>query len=141
MSRDEAEMKMAAYVPLIMREFPDAAFTADSLTHVARRAVKGFPTFGELCEWLGEWWRDRRPLPLALPAPPSLPLLQREPPSPEVRAHVRRVAAEAIAALTARIQPGDNARAPTARHLSPGQLDALNPLPNGRKRAAPPDAA
>jgi hypothetical protein len=137
LSRDDAEMKMAAYVPLLMREFPDAAFTADSLSHVARRAAKGFPTYGELCGWLGEWWADHRPLPVMIAAPEPVPLLTREPPTPEMVEHVRRVAAETIAALRART-PDVRLAPPTARQLTPAQLDALNPLPGGRKRAPPP---
>lgn len=134
-SRQEAEMKLAAYVPMLLQRFPDAAFTADSLEHVAHRAVKGFPTYGELATWLGEWWADHRPLPLALPAPDPLPLLAREPPTPEMVEHVRRVAAETIAALRART-PDVRLAPPTARHLTPAQLDALNPLPGGRKRVS-----
>ena len=68
-SRHEAEMKMAAYVPLLMREFTDAAFTQDSLSTVARQCVKGFPTYPELTNALSGWWREHRPTPPALPAP------------------------------------------------------------------------
>ena len=43
-------MKLAACIPLLQREFPDAAFTADSaLSHVAKAAIKGFPTCGGWC--------------------------------------------------------------------------------------------
>lgn len=138
-SRNEAEMKLAAFVPLLVREFPDAAFTQDSLSHVARRAVKGFPTYGELVEWLAEWWRDNRP-PSSLPAlpPPDLPP-PRPPPTPEELAYIRVRVAEAVAALhSSASDPRDDRPGFGPRHLSPGQLDALNPLPNGRKRAAAP---
>lgn len=133
-SRAEAEMKLAAYVPLLVREFPDAAFTTDSLAHVARRAVKGFPTYGEICQWLGEWWRDRKPLPLALPPPPPPPPAPE--PTPEMLAYVRTRVEEVTALISARQRDDAEARHFGARHLSAGALDAINPLPNGRKRAA-----
>src|SRR5579864_3892667 len=60
-SRQEAEMKLAAYIPLLVDRFPDAAFTKESLEHVAFQARKGFPTYSELAGWLSEWWKDHRP--------------------------------------------------------------------------------
>jgi hypothetical protein len=62
-SRQEAEMKLAAYIPLLVDRFPDAAFTTASLEYVAFRASKGFPTYGELAAWLSDWWRDHKPIP------------------------------------------------------------------------------
>jgi hypothetical protein len=62
-SRDEAEMKLAAYLPMLMSDFTDAAFTAESLHDVARQCVKGFPTYPELAAYLGDWWREHRPMP------------------------------------------------------------------------------
>lgn len=62
-------MKLAAYVPLLVDRFPDAAFTTDSLEYVAFRASKGFPTYSELAAWLAEWWREHRPMPPRLTAP------------------------------------------------------------------------
>ena len=137
-SRAEAEMKLAAYVPLLLDRFPDAAFTTASLEHVAARAVKGFPTYGELAAWLAEWWRENRPKPPALPPPE--PIRQRDEPTPEEIEHVARVAAEAVAALRSSVQPVEDRRPPGARYLTPEQLDRVNPLPNGAKRHAP-DAA
>jgi hypothetical protein len=131
MSRDEATMKLAAFVPLLLDRFPDGAFTAASLEHCAAQAVKGFPTYGELAAWLAAWWRQHRPAPPALPAPP--PIRQRDEPTPEEIEHVTRVAAEAIAALRSSVQPIEDRR-PMPRYLTPAQLDAVNPLPNGRKR-------
>lgn len=146
-SRQEAEMKLAAYVPLLADRFPDGAFTTASLEYVARQAIKGFPTYGELAAWLAEWWRATRPPPLALPAPP--PIRQRGEPTPEEIEHVTRVVAETIAALRAGAQPVEEwrtARTPKPSYLSPEQLDRINPLPNGRKRTdanqpAPPASA
>jgi hypothetical protein len=142
-SRQEAEMKLAAYVPMLLDRFPDATFTTASLQHVASRAVKGFPTYGELAAWLAEWWRDNRPAPPALP-PPDLPP-DRPPPTPEEVAHVERLVQEMTGFLRSSEQPVADRRPPGARHLTPEQLDAVNPLPNGRKRThathpAPPPA-
>jgi hypothetical protein len=133
MTREDATMKLAAYVPMLTQRFPDAAFTAESLEHVARHAVKGFPTYGELAEWLGEWWKERRP-PLTALAPPDIPP-RRPDATDEERAYVSARVAEITAQLSASRATAVGERpAPTARPLSPGVLDALNPLPNGRKR-------
>jgi hypothetical protein len=134
-SRQEAEMKLAAYVPLLLDRFPDGAFTTASLEYVAARAVKGFPTYGELAAWLADWWRANRPMPPALPAPE--PIRQRGEPTPEEIEHVARVAAETVAALRSSIQPVEDYRRPAPRYLTPEQLDRINPLPGGAKRYAP----
>jgi hypothetical protein len=131
-TRQEAEMKLAAYLPLLMREFPDGAFTIDSLNHVARQCVKGFPTYPELANYLAGWWREHRPRPPALPPPP--PIRQRGEPTPDEIEHVTRVAAETIAFLRSRARSIEEPRPPRPRHLTPEQLDIVNPLPNGRKR-------
>jgi hypothetical protein len=141
----DAEMKLATYAPLLAREFTAEAFNADSLAHVAAASIKGFPTYGELVAALRQWWRDNRPAPLALPAPEPPPLLTRDPPTPEIVEAVRRAASEAIAALRAssiaRDTVGRSLDAgrpvePRPRYLTPEQLDAINPLPNGHKRVA-----
>ena len=62
-SRQEAEMKLAAYVPLLASEFPAAAFTTESLQHVARLCHRGFPTYPEIVNHLSMWWRENRTLP------------------------------------------------------------------------------
>ena len=138
-SRQEAEMKLAAYVPLLLDRFPDGAFTTSSLEYVARQAVKGFPTYGELAAWLADWWRANRPALPALPAPE--PIRQRGEPTPEEIEHVTRVCAETIAALRSSAQPVEERRPPGARYLTPEQLDRINPLPNGAKRYAPANDA
>jgi hypothetical protein len=133
-SRQEAELRLAAYVPLLMDRFPDAAFTQSSLEHVAHQSAKGFPTYPELCAYLSDWWRANRPPLPALPPPP--PIRERDPPTPAEIEHVERVTRETVAVLAAlrsSEQPADDRR-PSALHLSPGVLDAINPLPNGRKR-------
>jgi hypothetical protein len=68
-TRHEADMKLAAYVPLLVDRFPDGAFTTASLEHVAFRASKGFPTYSELAEWLAQWWREHRPAPPRITGP------------------------------------------------------------------------
>jgi len=57
---EDAKARVAAYLPLLLDEFPEAAFTKQSLAHVAR-SCKFFPTFGELCAALSDWWRTNRP--------------------------------------------------------------------------------
>ena len=137
-------MKLAAYVPMLLDRFPAEAFTAASLEHVAHRAVKGFPTYGELTEWLGAWWKEHRPPLRALP-PPDLPK-PRPPPTPEEIAYVHQRVQDCIAGMRMPIAFDTEGRPidapsppPTPRYLSLDQLDALNPLPNGRKRAPPPE--
>jgi hypothetical protein len=138
--REEAQMRLAAFVPMLLDRFPDAAFTPASLEHVAARAVKGFPTYGELVAWLGEWWKDNRPAPVALP-PPDIPP-PRSPPTEDEIAYVRERVQEIVAnlrvvTLTAASvgRPLDPTPRPGPRYLSPRLLDEINPLPNGRKRA------
>ena len=131
-TRQEAEMKLAAYVPLLFDRFPDGAFTTASLEHVARQCVKGFPTYPELAGYLSDWWRAHRPAPPALPAPPPTP--RRPDPTPEEIAHVRQCVETIVANMHSPWSEPREAPAPIARHLSPAQLDLVNPLPNGRKR-------
>ena len=68
-TRHEADMKLAAYIPLLVDRFPDAAFTTASLEYVAFRASKGFPTYSELAEWLAQWWREHSPAPPRITGP------------------------------------------------------------------------
>ena len=129
-SRAEAEMKLAAYIPVLAARFPDQAFTSGSLEHVAANSPKGFPTYAELTHHLATWWRQHRPIPLELPPPPTP---TRSPPTPDEIAHVETLVAECIAALRAN-DPEPTTQPTTPRHLPPEMLDKLNPLPNGRKR-------
>lgn len=64
----EADARLAAYATLIVKEFPIAAFSGQSLAAVARQC-KFFPSYGELCGYLSEWWRENRPAPVMLSAP------------------------------------------------------------------------
>jgi len=106
-----------AMAPMLAMRFPDGAFTSASLEAVAAEC-KYLPTYGELVGYLHAWWRDHRPRPRALPAPP---IRQRDEPTHEEREHVARVTAETIAALQSSTQPiGD--RRPVACYLSRKQL-------------------
>lgn len=134
MTRGDAEMKLRAYVPLLQDQFPVGAFTPASLHHVAAQC-KWFPSYAEVVEHLRGWWRDHRPAPPALPPPP--PIRERDEPTPEEIAHVERVVAETVAFLRSDAQPIEDRPRPGPRYLTPQQLDALNPLPNGRKRYVP----
>jgi hypothetical protein len=131
----DAELKLKAYVPLLLDNFPPAAFTQASLHHVAAQC-KWFPSYAEVVTHLRAWWRDNRPINNALPAPthrhaePEQP-----PPTDDERAYVRQRVAE----ITAVLSRNDNAaltptKDPGPKHLTPAQLDVVNPLPNGLKR-------
>ena len=89
-----------------------------SLEAVAARAVKGFPTYGELAGWLAEWWREHRPAPLALPRRRRSARAASR--TPEEIEHVSRVAAEAVAALRSSVPrsriAGRSVRAISRRH-------------------------
>jgi hypothetical protein len=134
MTRADAEMKLRAYVPLLQDNFPAAAFTQASLHHVAAQC-KWFPSYGEVVEHLRAWWNPRRPLPPALPPQAAAP--SRPEPTPEELARIRALVED----MTARVRANADETVAGApgfgpRYLSPGQLDAINPLPNGRKRVA-----
>jgi hypothetical protein len=149
-SRHEADIKLAAFVPMLMREFTDAAFTPDSLSYVARRC-KYFPTYAELCEYLSEWWRDNRPRPPGIAPPPPPPEPEREPMTREALDRMHALVEELAREWAA---PPLYQRPAATRHLSPGQLrkayaDAKITGPHGPAAAAPdapaapidPDAA
>jgi hypothetical protein len=67
MAADEARTRCAAYASMVAGEFPVAAFTQKSLEAVAREC-RFFPSYGELVEYLGKFWRDHKPAFLALPS-------------------------------------------------------------------------
>jgi hypothetical protein len=136
-------MKLAAYVPLLASEFPAAAFTTESLQHVARLCHRGFPTYPEIANHLSMWWRENRTLPrIAAPV-----LEERPPPTPEEIAYVRGRVDEIVRNLraaelyrTSQIVDLPSAKfSPGPRYLTPEQLDIINPLPNGRKRVPQAD--
>ena len=128
-------MRLAAYVPLLMDRFPDGAFTTASLEHCARHAVKGFPTYGELAAWLSDWWRDHRPLPPLLEKPKEAPPLEpRVPPTEEEVAYVHSCVQQIVGAMRSPLSERNDDARPRPAYLSPGQLDIVNPLPNGVKR-------
>ena len=111
---DDAEAKLAAYIPLLAARFEAAAFTQASLEAVAARC-KFFPSYSEIVEHLGAWWRDNRPRPQGL-APPKPQ--QRPQPSPEQIAAAHAQVEELLASF-----PSRRARAsPQPRYLTPAQL-------------------
>jgi hypothetical protein len=130
MTRQEAEMKLAAFVPMLQDRFTDGAFTAASLEFVARNCAKGFPTYPELALYLGEWWRLNRPALPQLPPPPLPP--ERVPPTDEERAYVAQQLRDLVAEFKAKPlyhEVGDNdlgdqadQHRPRASHFSPRQL-------------------
>ena len=96
MTREEIEARLATYVPMLEHEFPPAAYSRDSLAFVARQC-KFAPSFAEVCEHLGEWWRENRPRPEQLAARDMPPPPPREPPTPEETAAVRELVQQFIA--------------------------------------------
>jgi hypothetical protein len=135
-SREEANMKLAAFLPMLMSDFEDGAFTKESLNHVAKACVKGFPTYPELHNHLRDWWREHRPMPPLLAKPKEAPPLEpRVPPTDEEVAHVRRCVEQIIANMRDPFgQRSGSPMAPRPAYMTPAQLDQINPLPNGRKR-------
>jgi hypothetical protein len=146
MTPTEAEMKVLAYVPMLQGDFPPEAFCQASLSHVVREC-KFFPAYADVYAHLRVWWREHRPVPPALP--PPAPIRQRDEPTDEEKAHVSRIVAELTAELRRKpldyeVLEGNNelpqedqdpqTRRPRAYHLTPAQLDRVNPLPGGAKR-------
>jgi len=92
----DADERIAAYAGLLADNFPnETVFTRATLEHVAGQC-RFFPSYGEVAQLLGAWWKEHRPTPPALPPPPAPP--EREIVSEEQmarnRERVRRVAAE-----------------------------------------------
>jgi hypothetical protein len=145
MSRQDAEMRLAAYVPMLLDRFPDEAFTTASLQYVAARAVKGFPTYGELAEWLSDWWRDNRPRPIAIVAPATPATPEIPPPTPEQIERVHGLVREFAGALHGASLYAEPPRRPHPRVLSPAQLAEAYRHANinapARSATAAPDAS
>jgi hypothetical protein len=117
-SHDEAADFVNTSAPMLAMRFPNEAFNHVSLEAVAAEC-KYLPTYGELVMLLRGWWRQHRPMPAALPAPP---IRQRDEPTEEERAHVTRIAAETVAALESSEQPPEQRRRFGANCLSREQL-------------------
>lgn len=140
MTRAECEMKLRAYVPLLQERFPAAAFTRASLDYVAAQ-FRFFPAYGDVVNALSDHWRQTRPPPPALPYTPPPP--ERDPPTPEEVEAVHELVEDCIASMRAAALYAEASSEKIevavewnrARHLTPEQLDEINPLPNGRKRA------
>lgn len=67
---DEAIEAIKDMLPLL--EFPDAAFTTESLKAVARSGrQQAIPSFDELERALSAWWRANRPTVRVVPGPPG----------------------------------------------------------------------
>jgi hypothetical protein len=125
----DAKTKIATTATALIEDYPPAAFTRESLMHVARQC-KFFPSYSELCTHLAAWWRDHRPVLPALPAP------YEHVPTPERRAAttdeleavgsiVQRGKREINAAYNAVYARPDNPTAPTRPKplpLAPEQL-------------------
>ena len=97
----DAKAKIASMAAALAEEFPPSAFSRASLVFVARQC-KFFPTFGEVCDALGPWWKQHRPTPLAIAADQDATIKQREIEravreswdgitAPQVRAKIRAV--------------------------------------------------
>ncbi|MDE2472933.1 MAG: hypothetical protein KGL35_30530 [Bradyrhizobium sp.] len=68
LTESEVSARCAAFADQLEQDFPPAAFTRESLHHVASEA-RFWPSYAELRTWLSAWWRDNRPALQALPAP------------------------------------------------------------------------
>src|SRR5271166_4478769 len=67
--REEAKIKIDAYLSMLANRYPAQAFTKRSMEAVASRCPKGFPTYGELTAALSEWWDNAPREQIALPGP------------------------------------------------------------------------
>lgn len=129
----EAQAKLGAYIPMLAQRFPDQAFTARSLEDVASKC-KFFPSYAEICEHLGAWWKENRPVSQRFPqlaAPSPEP---KKPPTPEEIAYVEARVAEIKAAVKeTKNRPG----AVKPYYLTPEQLRAQY-IRDGREHMMPP---
>ena len=58
--QEEVELRLAVLAPALAEEFSDDAFTPATARAVARRHIRYFPTFGEICEVLEPFARAAR---------------------------------------------------------------------------------
>jgi len=116
-SSDEAADFVDTNEPMLAIHFPPAAFTLLSLEHVAAQC-KFLPTYGEITERLGEWWRHQRPQPAITYEPPKVAKIH----TAEERAHASWAASQAISAIRSTAQPVEERRPPKPRYLTHDQL-------------------
>ncbi|HEY2617813.1 MAG TPA: hypothetical protein VGI78_10780 [Acetobacteraceae bacterium] len=76
-SKEELQVKLKAYVPMLAQEFPVDAFGTASLAAVGR-SFTFFPSFAELCTALSPWWKEHRPQRPAITADQPATIRQRE---------------------------------------------------------------
>jgi hypothetical protein len=76
MDAPRAGKALADMLPML-QDFPDSAFCLDSLEAVAA-ACKFPPSYAELREHLGAWWKAHRPHPVAIAASQPATVRQRE---------------------------------------------------------------
>ena len=100
----DAKAKVAAYAGMLAEEYPAAAFSRASLRHVAERC-KFFPSYAELYEALGGWWKDNRPRPVAITGDQPATIRQREI-EREVHDSWANETADAVKARVANIEHG-----------------------------------
>jgi hypothetical protein len=117
---EEAHAKIAAYSALLASRFPPEAYTGASLEYVGA-ACKFFPSYAELVEHLGAWWRDNRPREQRLPAIANDPPKSRRAPTEAEIAHVDAQLAALRADLAANRPPARSDKI-QPRYLTPDQL-------------------
>ena len=75
MESTQAAMAFNAYLPMLA-DYPDAAFTHESLDYVASECRHGVPSYADVRSHLGNWWKRNRPQPTQLAATDPLPELR-----------------------------------------------------------------
>jgi hypothetical protein len=101
MTAADAELKCSAYASMICDRFPMTTFTKEALGFVAGRC-KFFPSYGEVLEHLGAWFRENLPAEVRLGIVPALPLPDLRTPSPQEQEHVQATAAAFAAEIKAK---------------------------------------
>lgn len=77
MDATTAAKALTAILPML-DDFPDGAFTLDSLGAVASACTHGVPNYAELRGHIGAWWKLHRPQPTAITADQPATIRQRE---------------------------------------------------------------